>query len=461
MNHQPNSPLKIATHSGPFHADDVFSVAILLEHCLQKGIVPEVIRTRDQALIDAADIAVDVGGAHNPEKMRFDHHQQKESTQASVGMVVEFLTQTEESQKTPEDPLIKTLKALKKVVQDIDLTDLGKGGDKTLSQAIGSFNPTWEEDPTKMDEKFWEAVATTHTTLKKAIEEVRQNPTIRPEVLCAQFSLDLLKNQEVESRYQANALAKEKGQRLFLEACQGAKNGVVSIPTGGLPYQEMFTRAYLESHPKEAQILETIQVIKFPTTNGAFGAVAAPTPDDPFKPKFPFPKEWGGKRGESLATQIAKDTANPQLSLKEGTNPNEYFCHPAGFFIAAGDEAFLDLAIEKSQELTMPKSPNKGEWTEKEIAQALRLCEDIPELENHIFFVNQECGDIENAHHANPTDDQILRYVKKHEFTKQKWFQDLLEKVRNPDKQTETKTPSQLPSRAGRYYSRPLGRLLP
>jgi uncharacterized UPF0160 family protein len=66
--------ITIATHNGKFHADDVLSVSILqlihgVENCT-------IVRTRDQSLIDAADIVVDVGGEYDPQKRRFDHHQE-------------------------------------------------------------------------------------------------------------------------------------------------------------------------------------------------------------------------------------------------------------------------------------------------------------------------------------------------------------------------------------------------
>ena len=64
--------MKIVTHSGSFHQDELFAVAALL------FIFPdaEVIRTRDDAVIKSADIAVDVGGIDDPNKERFDHHQE-------------------------------------------------------------------------------------------------------------------------------------------------------------------------------------------------------------------------------------------------------------------------------------------------------------------------------------------------------------------------------------------------
>ena len=63
----------VVTHDGGFHADDVFGVAALQ---LKFGVdAITVIRTRDQATIDAADIVLDVGGVYDVARNRFDHHQ--------------------------------------------------------------------------------------------------------------------------------------------------------------------------------------------------------------------------------------------------------------------------------------------------------------------------------------------------------------------------------------------------
>ncbi|MBA2964377.1 MYG1 family protein [Ramlibacter sp. MAH-25] len=61
----------MATHSGSFHADDVFGVAVLA------AVFPDhaIVRTRDAGALAAADFAVDVGGEWDPARGRFDHHQ--------------------------------------------------------------------------------------------------------------------------------------------------------------------------------------------------------------------------------------------------------------------------------------------------------------------------------------------------------------------------------------------------
>jgi len=70
-------PLRLATHSGTFHADDCLAYAVL---CGALGLEPggdghRLLRTRDRALLDQADIVWDVGGVADAAAWRFDHHQ--------------------------------------------------------------------------------------------------------------------------------------------------------------------------------------------------------------------------------------------------------------------------------------------------------------------------------------------------------------------------------------------------
>lgn len=65
--------LSIGTHSGTFHCDEVLAVVML--RYLKEYRDAEIVRTRDQAILDTCDIVVDVGGVYDSSKMRFDHHQ--------------------------------------------------------------------------------------------------------------------------------------------------------------------------------------------------------------------------------------------------------------------------------------------------------------------------------------------------------------------------------------------------
>src|SRR3990167_2139036 len=67
--------LKLVTHDGSFHTDDVFAAATLSLYLENLGKKFEIIRTRDEEIINSADYVFDVGGIYNAEKNRFDHHQ--------------------------------------------------------------------------------------------------------------------------------------------------------------------------------------------------------------------------------------------------------------------------------------------------------------------------------------------------------------------------------------------------
>lgn len=61
----------IVTHSGKFHADDVFAcyiLSLLFPSC-------KIVRSRDPSVIRNAKFVVDVGGVYNHETHRYDHHQ--------------------------------------------------------------------------------------------------------------------------------------------------------------------------------------------------------------------------------------------------------------------------------------------------------------------------------------------------------------------------------------------------
>jgi len=151
--------LTIVTHSGNFHADDVFSIAAL------KQVFPafNLVRTRDVNIIQSADIVVDVGGEYDPETGRFDHHQRGGAGErengipySSFGLIWKKYGEAicggnAEVAYSVDSGLVST----------IDAIDCGhaEGVSKgiSLSQTISMFNPTWQED-SHFDSCFDEAV---------------------------------------------------------------------------------------------------------------------------------------------------------------------------------------------------------------------------------------------------------------------------------------------------------------
>lgn len=329
----------IATHDGTFHMDEVFAIATLRVHLQEQGIKPEIIRTRNPEQIAKADVAVDVGGIHDPQKLRFDHHQNRTAEKASSGLVAEYLEKT-----YPEE---KIWGALSGVVQDIDATDLGKPGDRRVSEAVSNLNPAWNEDPAQTEERFYEALGVVDDALSKSRKALADGNDA-DEV----FRRGVLEHPVVVARGQKVKEAKVQGERAFLDAikntptAEGEPIRRVKIQNPAIPYQGMFSKEYMEAHPEEAMLLTHITHVEFPTSTGAFGAVATPSPDDPMKPKSPFPESWRGKRGQELVEAINL-TSKDKAEIAPGRNSNEYFCHPAGFFLAGGDERFVEVGVSE------------------------------------------------------------------------------------------------------------------
>jgi len=151
--------ITIATHNGNFHADDVFSIAAL------KHIFPSftLIRTRDSELIAKADIVLDVGGEYDSDNGRFDHHQRGGAGErengipySSFGLIwqkygVELCQGNKDIAHAVDKGLVSTIDAI-----DCGHVE-GVPQGISLSQTIGMFNPTWQED-SHVDACFDEAV---------------------------------------------------------------------------------------------------------------------------------------------------------------------------------------------------------------------------------------------------------------------------------------------------------------
>ena len=90
--------LKIITHDGTFHADELFSIALLLKFDKTEQQEIQIVRTRDVEFLslyhDFSDVfIIDIGNDYNPELRNFDHHQDDEQfkSKASIRLVFEYL----------------------------------------------------------------------------------------------------------------------------------------------------------------------------------------------------------------------------------------------------------------------------------------------------------------------------------------------------------------------------------
>ena len=152
----------IVTHSGKFHADDAWAVAVLNVLFPDSGLI----RTRDPAVIEAADFAIDVGGIWDPASGRFDHHQKGFSgarpsgvPYASAGLVwreygarcVAAMAAAHTGQSLTDDIAQNFAYAIDAdIVQYLDLSDVGAAknapGGYGLSAVVSGFNPNWLDE---------------------------------------------------------------------------------------------------------------------------------------------------------------------------------------------------------------------------------------------------------------------------------------------------------------------------
>lgn len=173
-----NNKVTILAHSSGFHTDDIFAAATL-SLVLEKDNEITIIRSRDKEAIDKADYVVDVGGIHDPEKNRFDHHQEggagvRENgvPYASFGLVW----------KKYGKELSGSIEAFEKIdktfVQPIDAGDNGLQFLETKIPGLGPFDvqiittifrPTWKEDQESLDKVFLELVSYAKFLMKRVI----------------------------------------------------------------------------------------------------------------------------------------------------------------------------------------------------------------------------------------------------------------------------------------------------
>jgi uncharacterized UPF0160 family protein len=184
--------MRVITHSGTFHADDVFA-SVVLRAALREF---EFIRTRDSALIASADLVFDVGGVYDPAKGRYDHHMRDLPRRAdgtpysSVGLVWRDFGRTALPVFVPgidEDMLDPVWEEIDRgFIVAIDQADNGVSSVSPghLSQLIEAFNPTWSSAQS-YDEAFSEAADFARGLLMRACRQVHAEASAMALVLAA------------------------------------------------------------------------------------------------------------------------------------------------------------------------------------------------------------------------------------------------------------------------------------
>ena len=174
--------IKVAVHTGKFHADDVFSVAALSIYLKISPEKLDIKRTRDSEIIKKADYVFDVGFVNDGET-RFDHHQKEGAgirengiPYASFGSMWKKFGEGICDDKKVADYIDK------KIIIPLDANDNGVDITKSLYEDISPFtvpdlihhfNPTGKEGLKDIDIRFLEAVKFAKKILEREIKRAK------------------------------------------------------------------------------------------------------------------------------------------------------------------------------------------------------------------------------------------------------------------------------------------------
>lgn len=260
------------THSGKFHADDVFSSALLLY------LNPEIRIIRGNKVPEDFDgIVFDIG------RGRYDHHQKDSRIRengipyAAFGLLWEELGAEilgeELAQKFDES-----------FVQPLDNND-NTGEKNELATLIGNFNPTWDAQGGN-DEAFFQAVSVAGMILENKFERYLGNERADKRV------------EEILEEHQKAILSGEKSKE---------EARILILP---------------EFVPCQKRLSETdIAFVIFPSNRGGY-CIQPQKKEYSLNYKCSFPVEWLGLENEELSAATGLPSAG--------------FCHKGGFLMTTG-----------------------------------------------------------------------------------------------------------------------------
>lgn len=239
------------THSGKFHADDVFSAALLLY------LNPEIQIIRgNQVPEEFTGIVFDIG------RGQYDHHQKDSRIRengipyAAFGLLWETLGKEilgEELAKTFDEDF----------VQPLDNND-NTGEKNELASLIGNFNPGWDSRENQ-DEAFFQAVSVAGMILENKFE-----------------------------RYRGNERADRRAEEILKANKEAEESRILILP---------------EFIPCQRRLSETdIAFVVFPSNRGGY-CIQPQKKEYSLNYKCSFPVEWLGKEKEELAAVTGLESA--------------------------------------------------------------------------------------------------------------------------------------------------------
>ena len=274
------------THGGKFHADDVFSAALLFY------INPEITILRGNRVPDDFDgIVFDIG------RGAYDHHQRDSRVRengvpyAAFGLLWEAVGAEILGEELAEE-------FDEAFVQPLDHND-NTGEKNELANLIGNFNPTWDAQGGN-DEAFFQAVSVAGMILENKFE-----------------------------RYRGNERADRRVEEILEEHRQ-------AVTSGKRDSEDAKILILPEFVPCQKRLSETeIAFVIFPSNRGGY-CIQPQKKEYSMNYKCSFPKQWLGLENEELQAATGLASAG--------------FCHKGGFLMTVGDEADAIRACEISLE---------------------------------------------------------------------------------------------------------------
>ena len=260
------------THSGKFHADDVFSAALLLY------LNPEITIIRGNKVPDDyKGLVFDIG------RGQYDHHPKDSRVRengvpyAAFGLLWEALGAeilgAELAEKFDES-----------FVQPLDNND-NTGEKNELATLIGNFNPGWDSKGSN-DQAFFQAVSVAGMILENKFE-----------------------------RYRGNERADKRVEEVLEEHQRALK-------TGDTPAENTNILVLPEFIPCQKRLSETsIAFVIFPSNRGGY-CIQPQKKEYSMNYKCSFPSQWLGLEGEELIAATGLESA--------------VFCHKGGFLMTCG-----------------------------------------------------------------------------------------------------------------------------
>ncbi|XP_037304039.2 UPF0160 protein MYG1, mitochondrial [Pungitius pungitius] len=289
------SVIKIGTHNGTFHCDEVLACFFLRQLPEYKD--AEIIRTRDPTKLSECDIVVDVGGEFDPKRHRYDHHQRTFAESfhslcaekpwvtklSSAGLVylhfgrqlLVHLTQLQEGDRQLE---VLYDKLYENFVEEVDAVDNGVSQydgearysvSSALSARVGHLNPRWNSQSQDTEAGFRKALKMVGEEFLERLEYYRS----------AWLPARAVVEEAVKGRHQVDPSGE-----------------VVLFSQGGCPWKE-----HLFSLEKELKVETPIKFVLYPDQNGQWRVQCVPAGLNTFQNRLSLLEEWRGVRDDALS----------------------------------------------------------------------------------------------------------------------------------------------------------------